>query len=120
MKRLGLVVVTAAALCSCGEMTAAEQARMDALVACAKKARAVFPQLDEVPENETLKVGETSEDDVRVGPDGHFVFSAANVAPKRISSFAFVCSGSLRAHRIDGIEVAGTMKHPSVGEIWSF
>lgn len=101
-------------LAACGEMTAEETAKMSALVACAEKAGAVFPEVNNMPDLPEAEESEAGE--INVAPNGDFVFSVQAVRSK----IAFACAGNINRKQIDLIEFGDQTKRPLEGQSWSY
>ena len=103
---------------SCGEMTPAEQARMDVELACLDKASTAFPILAELPDIETDQNGDAA--DFRLEPSGSFVWTATVVGKGRPLPDRFSCAGNMNERRIELVEFNGVKKRPPVQEVWKF
>ena len=101
-------------LAGCGEMTATDEAKMAALVACVEKAETVFPEISEIPDLPETEDGEASKIDI--APNGDFLFSAQHRRPE----IAFACAGNSNRRQIDKIEFSGQTKKPTDGQNWSY
>jgi hypothetical protein len=98
-------------------MTPDEQAKADALVACADKSNQLFAA--QTAELES-KVDEDAEPNLRVGSDGHFVLEIPGAGPARMTSFALTCAGNVNRRIIEMIDFDGNTKRPAAGETWSY
>ena len=114
--KTSVIVVGALLLAACGELSPAEQARMDALVACSDRASAAFPVLADIPN----VAGEKATDEFRTDPMGAFNWTAKVSAKGRPLSDSLTCHGNLNGRTVEFVEFNGVKKQPQPQEVWKF
>jgi hypothetical protein len=111
-----IVPFGALALAGCGEMTPDEQARSDALVACAERADALFPVLKDIPEaNDDEQSG-----NFHVDVAGGFALTWKTQGKNRPLPDELECRGNLTGRTIEFVELNGVTKRPNPSEVWKY
>jgi hypothetical protein len=113
-----MILAGAMTVSACGELSPQEQARMDALTACAERATALFQILAVMQEPEPDEKGFVDGIDVR--PNGDFTWSAAAKAKDRPLPDTLNCAGNLNERKIALVEFNGVRKRPSDQEVWKY
>ena len=110
--------LAACGVTSCGDVSPAEQARYDALAACAEKSTALFQILAVMQEPKLDEGGFV--DGLDVQADGKFTWSVMAKSKGRPLTDTLNCSGNLNDRRIDLLEFNGVKKRPSDQEVWKY
>jgi len=118
LKRAVVMALAAGGLGGCGDVSPAEQARYDAMTACAEKSTALFQILAVMQEPKPGEGGFVDGLDVR--PNGDFTWSVTGKSKNRPLTDTLNCSGNLNDRKINLMEFNGVKKRPSDQEVWKY
>ena len=104
------------ALAACGELSPAEQARTDAVLACSDWASTQFPVLKDIPNMKD----EQSADEFRVDANGAFVWIMTVRGKGRPLADRLSCRGNVNVRAVESVELNGVVKRPQAQEVWKY